>query len=301
MLDRDESALHGVQLAIEGRALLESSDLVLVDIRDRRALRDVFARFRPHVVFHAAALKHLVLLERHPAEAVKTNIWATIDLLELAAEAGVEHFVNISTDKAADPCSVLGYSKRITERLTSHFSAATDRAYLSVRFGNVLGSRGSVLTTFHSQIERGGPVTVTHPDVTRYFMTVEEAVQLVIQAGAIGRPGEALVLDMGSPVSIAEVARLLAARSERKVSIEFTGLRSGEKLHEVLLASNEVDVRPVHPLISHVVVPPLAAGPARSIDANADIGLLVKDLEYLCGEGVVDFSGPRNGHRTGDS
>ncbi|MEA2686400.1 MAG: hypothetical protein QOE93_1595 [Actinomycetota bacterium] len=301
MLDRDESALHGVQLAIEGRALLESSDLVLVDIRDRRALRDVFARFRPHVVFHAAALKHLVLLERHPAEAVKTNIWATIDLLELAAEAGVEHFVNISTDKAADPCSVLGYSKRITERLTSHFSAATDRAYLSVRFGNVLGSRGSVLTTFHSQIERGGPVTVTHPDVTRYFMTVEEAVQLVIQAGAIGRPGEALVLDMGSPVSIAEVARLLAARSERKVSIEFTGLRSGEKLHEVLLASNEVDVRPVHPLISHVVVPPLAAGPARSIDANADIGLLVKDLEYLCGEGVVDFSGPGSGRRTGDS
>ncbi len=297
MLDRDESALHGVQLSIEGRALLDSPDLVLVDIRDRRAMREVLHHFRPEVVFHAAALKHLVLLERHPAEAVKTNVWATIDLLELAAEAGVERFVNISTDKAADPCSVLGYTKRITERLTSHFSAATGRAFLSVRFGNVLGSRGSVLTTFHSQVERGGPVTVTHPDVTRYFMTVEEAVQLVIQAGAIGRPGEALVLDMGSPVSIAEVARLVTARSERPVSIEFTGLRPGEKLHEVLLAADEIDVRPAHPLISHVPVPPIDPVTARSIDADADPVLLAQHLSALCRAEVVDISGPGPGGR----
>ena len=303
MLDRDESALHSVQLSIEGRALLDSPDLVLLDIRDRRAVQDMLARLRPEVVFHAAALKHLVLLERNPSEAVKTNVWATIDLLELAAEAGVERFVNISTDKAADPCSVLGYSKRITERLTSHFSAATGRAYLSVRFGNVLGSRGSVLTTFHNQIERGGPVTVTHREVTRYFMTVEEAVQLVIQAGAIGRPGEALVLDMGSPVSIAEVAKLLAARSERKVMIEFTGLREGEKLHEVLLAADEVDVRPVHPLISHVPVPPLDPRTARSIDVHVDPRLLVQDLDCLCRGEVVDASGKRSGrqHPMGES
>ncbi len=292
MLDRDESALHSVQLSIEGRALLDSPDLVLVDIRDRRAMRDALARLKPEVVFHAAALKHLVLLERNPAEAVKTNVWATIDLLELAAEAGVQRFVNISTDKAADPCSVLGYSKRITERLTSHFSAATGRAYLSVRFGNVLGSRGSVLTTFHDQIERGGPVTVTDRDVTRYFMTVEEAVQLVIQAGAIGRPGEALVLDMGHPVSIAEVAKLLAARSVRKIAIEYTGLREGEKLHEVLMAADEVDVRPVHPLISHVPVPPLHPDTARAIDVHVDSRLLVSDLDCLCRGDVVDAAGP---------
>ncbi len=291
MLDRDESALHSVQLSIEGRALLDSADLVLLDIRDRRAMRDALERFRPNVIFHAAALKHLTLLERHPAEAVKTNVWATVDLLELAVDAGVERFVNISTDKAADPCSVLGYSKRITERLTSHYSVATGRAYLSVRFGNVLGSRGSVLTTFHNQIERGGPVTVTHPDVTRYFMTVEEAVQLVIQAGAIGRPGEALVLDMGSPVSIAEVATLLAARSERKVAIEYTGLRPGEKLHEVLLAAGEADVRPVHPLISHVPVPPLHPETARSIDAQVDRVLLIQDLHRLCRGDGAEASG----------
>jgi len=300
MLDRDESALHGVQLSIEGRALLDSPDLVLVDIRDRAAMRETLDRYRPNVIFHAAALKHLVLLERHPAEAVKTNVWATIDLLELAADAGVERFVNISTDKAADPCSVLGYSKRITERLTSHFSAATGRAYLSVRFGNVLGSRGSVLTTFNQQIERGGPVTVTHPDVTRYFMTVEEAVQLVIQAGAIGRPGEALVLDMGSPVSIAEVAKLLAARSERKVAIEFTGLRQGEKLHEVLLAADEVDVRPAHPLISHVPVPSLDPATARSIDLLVEPQVLVQALNGLCRGHAVDVSGPHPGGRAGD-
>jgi FlaA1/EpsC-like NDP-sugar epimerase len=306
MLDRDESALHAVQLSIEGRALLDSPDLVLVDLRDRRAVGETLEQFRPHVIFHAAALKHLTLLERNPAEAVKTNVWATIDLLELAAHAGVERFVNISTDKAADPCSVLGYSKRITERLTSHFSVATGRAYLSVRFGNVLGSRGSVLTTFHNQVERGGPVTVTHPDVTRYFMTVEEAVQLVIQAGAIGRPGEALVLDMGTPVSIAEVARLVAARSERPVSIEFTGLRPGEKLHEVLLAADEVDLRPTHPLISHVPVPPLDPAPARAIDPHIDRLLLVQDLSYLCRADIDPSSSTSGGtsgehQRTGES
>src|SRR5207253_6690510 len=132
----------------DGRALLDSPDLVLVDLRDKQGLRTALHHYLPDVVFHAAALKHLVLLERNPAEAVKTNIFGTLDLLELSAEVGVQRFVNISTDKAADPCSVLGYSKRITERLTSHFSEVTRAPYLSVRFGNVLGSRGSVLTTF---------------------------------------------------------------------------------------------------------------------------------------------------------
>ena len=297
MLDRDESALHGVQLSIDGRALLDSPDLVLLDIRDRTALRETIHRLRPHVVFHAAALKHLVMLERHPAEAIKTNIVATLDLLELCAEVGVGRFVNISTDKAADPCSVLGYSKRITERLTSYFSEVTEASYLSVRFGNVLGSRGSVMTTFQAQVDRGGPITVTDEAVTRFFMTVEEAVQLVVQAGAIGRPGEALVLDMGKAVSIAEVARLVAARSERKVGIEFTGLRPGEKMHEVLLAEGEVDHRPIHPLISQVPVPPVHPLRIRAIDLTAAAADLVGQMATLAASDGSDAAGASRASR----
>ena len=282
MLDRDESALHSVQLAIEGRALLTSPDLILCDLRDRRAVQEAFTRSRPDVVFHAAALKHLTLLEQHPREAIKTNVWATLDLLEITASARVKRFVNISTDKAADPCSVLGYTKRITERLTSHFASTAPGTYLSVRFGNVLGSRGSMLTTFQSQIDRGGPLTVTDPHVTRYFMTIEEAVQLVIQAGAIGNDGEVLVLDMGNPVVISEVAKLMAARSSRRIGIEFTGLRPGEKLHEALLAHDETDVRPVHHLISQVPVPELQPEVVRAVDVDRDRDSLVGELARLC-------------------
>jgi FlaA1/EpsC-like NDP-sugar epimerase len=296
MLDRDESALHAVQLAIDGRALLDSPDLVLCDLRDRRSLEDVLARLQPEVVFHAAALKHLTLLERHPAEAVKTNVWATLDLLEITAKSGVEKFVNISTDKAADPVSVLGYSKRVTERLTAYFAAIAPGTYLSVRFGNVLGSRGSMLTTFQSQIERGGPLTVTDPHVTRFFMTTEEAVQLVIQAGAIGRDGEALVLDMGKPVVIAELARLLADRCDRRIPIEYTGLRPGEKLHEALLATDEVDVRPGHPLISQVPVPVLEPFDARSIDIDAGPDEVILALAELAGVTAGDVAEARGRH-----
>ncbi len=157
MLDRDESALHAVQLALRGRALLDSEETVLADIRDERRVREVFERFRPDIVFHAAALKHLPLLESCPAEALKSNVWGTLTVLKAAADHGVQSFVNISTDKAANPVSVLGYSKRITERLTAYMSAQTGRAYLSVRFGNVLGSRGSVLTALSRAGSRGWP------------------------------------------------------------------------------------------------------------------------------------------------
>lgn len=270
MVDRDESALHGVQLALEGRALLDSPDLVLGDIRDRTFVRSLFAARRPHVVFHAAALKHLPLLEAAPGEAVQTNVWGTLTVLEAAALADVERFVNISTDKAADPTSVLGYTKRIAERLTAAAAADATGVYLSVRFGNVLGSRGSVLTAFRAQVDAGGPITVTDPEVTRYFMTVQESVELVIQAGAIGSGGEALVLDMGQPVRIADVAARMAAQASRPVHIVYTGLRPGEKLHEVLLGSGEGDERPIHPMISHVPVPALAAGDVRELDPWGD-------------------------------
>jgi FlaA1/EpsC-like NDP-sugar epimerase len=208
-------------------------------------------------------------------------VFATLDLLEMASGTGVDRFVNISTDKAADPESILGYSKRVSERLTAYFSTGAAGTFLSVRFGNVLGSRGSVLTTFHRQISAGGPITVTHPDVTRYFMTVEEAVRLVIQAGAIGRDGEVLVLDMGQPVRIDDVARRLIATAESPIEIAYTGLRAGEKLHETRLARDEVDRRPIHPLISHIEVAPLTPHRVRQLEplsADADIAAALAEL-----------------------
>lgn len=258
MLDRDESALHGVQLAIEGRAMLDSRNLVVGDIRDEERIREIFEEHQPEVVFHAAALKHLPLLEMHPREAFKTNVIGTQSMLDVSTDFGVMRFINISTDKAADPASVLGYTKRIAERLTAAATTDCTGTYLSVRFGNVLGSRGSVLTAFRSQVAAGGPITVTHPDVTRYFMTVEEAVQLVIQAGALGHDGEALVLDMGEPVKIDDVARRLAAQASRPIEVVYTGLRPGEKLHEVLIGADEQGSNRDHPRIVNVAVPALS-------------------------------------------
>jgi FlaA1/EpsC-like NDP-sugar epimerase len=268
MLDHDESALHAVQLSLHGRALLDSDETALADIRDARRIRHVFEQVRPQIVFHAAALKHLPLLERYPAEALKSNVWGTLNVLEAAAACGVESFVNISTDKAADPVSVLGYSKRMAERLTAHMASQADGTYLSVRFGNVLGSRGSVLTALTAQVAAGGPITVTHPDVSRYFMTADEAVQLVLQAAVIGRDGEVLVLDMGEQVQIADIARRLAAGAARQIDIVYTGLRPGEKLTEDLLGLGELDRRPHHPLISHVPVPVLAPFQIMSMDPD---------------------------------
>jgi FlaA1/EpsC-like NDP-sugar epimerase len=292
MLDRDESALHAVQLSIHGRATLNSPDLILADIRDVELVQRVFEGRRPEVVFHAAALKHLGLLEQYPAESVKTNIWGTLTVLRAAQSVGVTHFVNISTDKAANPISVLGYSKRITERLTAQVAAETAIGnYLSVRFGNVLGSRGSVLTSFAAQVTAGGPVTVTDPDVTRYFMTVQEAVQLVIQAGAVGNSAETLVLDMGEPVRIDDVARRLVAQASRPIDIIYTGLLEGEKLHEDLFGYREVDTRPVHPLVSHVGVLPVDPVDALALDPWADNQRIVAAMRSCAfGTGMDEHS-----------
>jgi FlaA1/EpsC-like NDP-sugar epimerase len=269
MVDRDESALHGVQLSIEGSALLSDPSIVVADIRDRPRMREVFELWRPDVVFHAAALKHLPLLELHAEEGIKTNVWGTHHVLEAALDSGVQCFVNISTDKAADPSSVLGYTKLLAERLTAGVAADAPGKFVSVRFGNVLGSRGSVLLTFRAQIEAGGPVTVTHPDVTRYFMTTEESVQLVLQAAVIGERGEVLVLDMGTPVRIDDVARRLIAQSARPVEVRYTGLRPGEKLHERLVGQDEIAVIRLHPLIMHTRVPPIAASTLEFLDAES--------------------------------
>lgn len=251
MLDRDETGLQMAQLGTSGHGLLDSKDVVLADIRENDTLRDIFAERRPEVVFHAAALKHLPMLEQYPDEAWKTNVLGTLNVLNAAREVGVDTFVNISTDKAANPTSVLGHSKRVAEKLTAWAGEQSGMRYLSVRFGNVIGSRGSMLPTFRTLIEAGGPITVTHPDVTRYFMTIPEACQLVIQAGGIGRTGEVLILDMGEPVSILEVAKRMIAMSGRNIEIVFTGLRQGEKLHEVLVGSRESLECPFHPKIAH--------------------------------------------------
>jgi FlaA1/EpsC-like NDP-sugar epimerase len=240
-LDRDESGLHAVQLSMAGTGLFEHDGSLLVDIRDKVALQEIFDRVRPDIVFHAAALKHLPLLEQFPFEAYKSNVIGTLNVLDASVAAGVGTVVNISTDKAADPTCMLGYSKRIAERLTAGMAQDHPGRFVSVRFGNVLGSRGSVVHAFTAQIERGGPVTVTHPDVERYFMLIPEACQLVLEAAAAapGR-GEVMVLDMGKPQRIVDVARALIRMSGRTgIDITFTGLRPGEKMSEDLVARGE--------------------------------------------------------------
>lgn len=254
MLDRDETGLQAAQISISGHGLLDTKDVVLADIRDADALQRIFDERRPEVVFHAAALKHLPMLEQYPGEAWKTNVLGTVNVLQAAMSVGVATFVNISTDKAANPTSVLGHSKRVAEKLTAWAAQTTGKKYVSVRFGNVIGSRGSMLPTFTSLIEAGGPLTVTHADATRFFMTIPEACQLVVQAGGIGRPSEVLILDMGEPVRILDVAERMIEMSGKDIDIVFTGLRPGEKIHEELIGVNESDERPIHPKISHASV-----------------------------------------------
>jgi len=284
MLDRDESALLGVQLSIEGRALLTSRELVVACIRDRERMAEVFAEHRPEVVFHAAALKHLSLLEMHPDEGWKTNVVGTANVLDLSIEHGVDHFVNISTDKAAQPTSVLGRTKRIAEQLTADAAGRSAGAFISVRFGNVLGSRGSVLPLFREQIANGGPVTVTDPDVTRYFMTIPEACELVIQAGAIGDGGDVMVLDMGEQVRIIELAERLIAESGRNIEIVFTGLRPGEKIAEHLVGDGEEALASTHPLISRVTLPPMTVDVRNEPNGGAP-----RHLDLVTGDPVAEL------------
>ncbi|PSO49288.1 MAG: polysaccharide biosynthesis protein, partial [Actinobacteria bacterium QS_5_72_10] len=270
LADRDESALGQVQLSLTGQGGLDAANVALCDVRDRDRMLEIFDIHRPAVVFHAAALKHVPALEQHPGEAVKTNVDGTANVLEAAQRVGVERFVNLSTDKAADPVNVLGFTKRITERLTAAATSATAGVFVSVRFGNVLAS---------------GPITVTHPKVNRYLMTTSEAVGLVVQAGVIGADGEVLVLDMGEPVSITELAKQVALEHNGDVAVTYTGLRRGEKLHENLFAHDEQGERRHHPLVSHVAVPALTRSQVRDAVAHAD-GRLPAELCRLATAGI---------------
>ena len=221
------------------------------DVRDAGRVAEVLAMEKPALIFHAAAYKHVPLMESVNAwQAVRTNALGTLILARAAQAAGVEKFVLISTDKAVNPTNVMGASKRLAERLCCAVGSTGDTRFVTVRFGNVLGSNGSVIPKFREQIARGGPVTVTHPDIVRYFMTIPEAAQLLLQAGLMGQGGEIFVLDMGDPVKIVDLARdmiRLSGFSEDDIRIEFTGLRPGEKLYEELLADNEATLPTTHP------------------------------------------------------
>ncbi len=256
-LDRDETGLQAAQLVVENSGLLDTPNAVLADIRDGDAIHSVFDKWKPDIVFHAAALKHLPVLERHPEEAWKTNVVGTLNLLEAASRFGVETFINISTDKAADPTSVLGKSKKLAERLTAWHAKNAQGSYVSVRFGNVLGSRGSLVPVVAHLIEFGGPVSITDPEATRYFMTISEACQLVLQAGVARDDNGVFVLDMGEPVRVLDVIQRMIEMSGKEIQIVHTGLRPGEKLHEVL-HSNGDHLRPTdHPLVSKASVDPI--------------------------------------------
>lgn len=217
--------------------------VLIGSVRDENRINRVMAEFRPSIVYHAAAHKHVPLMERSPLEAVKNNVFGTLNTATAAAKYGVEHFVLISTDKAVNPTNVMGASKRICEMIIQSLADTSDTCFAAVRFGNVLGSNGSVIPLFREQIKKGGPVTVTHPEITRFFMTIPEAVSLVLQAGAYAKGGEIFVLDMGSPVKINDLARNMIRLSgfepDVDIPIVYTGLRPGEKLYEELLLQEE--------------------------------------------------------------
>ncbi|MBA3531647.1 MAG: polysaccharide biosynthesis protein [Ardenticatenales bacterium] len=223
---------------------------IIADIRDRKRLEAIYQQHRPEIVFHAAAHKHVPLMEENPCEAITNNVLGTRNLVELADAYEVSNFVMISTDKAVNPTSVMGASKRCAERIVHKMARANGRAYVAVRFGNVLGSRGSVVPLFKQQIAAGGPVMVTHPDMRRFFMTIPEAVQLVLQAAVLGSGGEVFVLDMGEPVRIVDLARdlieLSGLRPDEDIEIKFAGIRPGEKLYEELFIKEEQYTRTHH-------------------------------------------------------
>jgi FlaA1/EpsC-like NDP-sugar epimerase len=214
----------------------------LANVASRAVMTRLIGQTRPAVIFHAAACKHVPMMEEHPSEGVQVNVGGTMAVLSAAVEAGVPRFVLVSTDKAVEPSSVMGATKRLAEWLVADAAIRTNRPYVAVRFGNVLGSAGSVLPIFQGQLENGEPITITHPEMTRYFMTMPEAGWLILDASVIGRPGDLFVLDMGEPVKIVDMARdliRLAGRGDGGVPIRFTGLRPGEKLHERLFYETE--------------------------------------------------------------
>ena len=236
--DRDESALHSLSLKLTSTALFEGDNFLLLDIRDPEGALTIATEYKPTVIIHAAALKHLSVLEKQPREALLTNVYGTLNMLEVAEKVGVKKFINISTDKAASPISVLGHSKFIAELLTANYRVTHNLNFTSVRFGNVFGSRGSVIETFIDQIQRGLPITVTHQDVKRYFMHEDEAAFLTLKSMFIPS-GDIHLFDMGEPVLIVDLIERLQTLLGGRSNLIYTGLRSGEKINEDLFGGIE--------------------------------------------------------------
>jgi FlaA1/EpsC-like NDP-sugar epimerase len=255
MLELGEFALYGMEQEFAKCCPEQALVCVIGDVKDAARINQVMREYRPDVVFHAAAYKHVPLMEQVNAlQAVKNNVLGTWVLAQAARDVGVEKFVMISTDKAVNPTNVMGASKRLAEMVCQSLQREgggdVSTRFVSVRFGNVLGSSGSVIPKFQKQIEAGGPVTVTHPEITRFFMSIPEAAQLVLQAGLMGQGGEIFVLDMGESIKIADLARLmirLSGKSEGEIKIEYSGLRPGEKLYEEVLADAETTLPTPHP------------------------------------------------------
>jgi FlaA1/EpsC-like NDP-sugar epimerase len=273
MLDNYENNLYEILNELKRNYPELDISPVIANIREMDRLDEVFCQYRPHIVFHAAAHKHVPLMEDNPEEAIKNNVFGTWNVANCADKYNANRFVLISTDKAVNPTNVMGASKRIAEMIIQAINTKSRTEFVAVRFGNVLGSNGSVIPLFRKQIENGGPVTVTHPDITRYFMTIPEAVQLVIQAGAMAEGGEIFVLDMGEPVKIMDLAknliRLSGFEPNEDIDIEITGLRPGEKLYEELLLNEEGLKATKHNKI--FVAKPI----------HTDYGLLKRELELL--------------------
>lgn len=254
LLGHGENSIYTILMELSEKTGNGVTELipVIADIRDRKRIFEIVEYHSPDVIYHAAAHKHVPLMEYNPTEAVENNIFGTKNVADAAHEFGVKNFVMISTDKAVNPTNVMGASKRIAEMVVQDLAKRSNTNFAAVRFGNVLGSRGSVVPRFKAQIAAGGPVTVTHPDMTRYFMTIPEASRLVLQAGALAKGGEVFVLDMGEPVKIVDLARNLIHLSgftEDEIKIEFTGIRPGEKMYEELLNPEEIQEASIFPKI----------------------------------------------------
>ncbi len=243
MLDIYENSIYDIQLEIAGKYPKLDMEVLIATIRDEKRIKSIMKKYKPEIVFHAAAHKHVPLMETSPNEAVKNNVFGTLTLVKAADESSVDKFIMISTDKAVKPTNIMGATKRICEMIIQAYNKKSNTEFVAVRFGNVLGSNGSVIPVFRKQIEEGGPVTVTHKDITRYFMTIPEAVTLVLQAGYYAKGGEIFILDMGEPVKIYDLATNMIKLSGRipdvDIKIEITGLRPGEKLYEELLMDEE--------------------------------------------------------------
>ncbi|KAB7707405.1 NAD-dependent epimerase/dehydratase family protein [Bacillus aerolatus] len=253
LVGHGENSIYQIDMELRNRNKGSIEIIPIIgDIQDRERMLSVMQEYKPDVVYHAAAHKHVPLMEYNPKEAVKNNIFGTKNLAEAACAAGVKKFVLISSDKAVNPTNVMGATKRVAEMVIQQLDKESETSFVAVRFGNVLGSRGSVIPLFKKQIQAGGPVTVTHPDMTRYFMTIPEASRLVIQAGALAKGGEIFVLDMGEPVKIVDLAKNLIKLSGygiEEIGIKFSGIRPGEKMYEELLNNNEVHPNQVFPKI----------------------------------------------------